>query len=53
MFFLHHIYALVPGLHFCVKIVRFMPDLLIFFDKKKNKNDEKSHFPFIFNVGSY
>ncbi len=33
MFFLHHIYALVPGLHFCVKIVRFMPDLLIFFDK--------------------
>ncbi len=37
MFFLHHIYALVPGLHFCVKIVRFMPDLLIFFDKKKKK----------------
>ncbi len=25
--------VVVPGLHFCVKIVRFMPGLLIFFDK--------------------
>jgi len=34
-FMIHSIYALVLGLHFCVKIFRFMPDFFFWTNDRK------------------